>query len=156
MDQSLIPIKNLLDAFKIRKIRNECRAFMTQDQSEIGLLRQVKWYFMTYLTDIDMSCLIFKKEGQAIGFGLIRKKDRKYWVTGGLSHSARGKGYGKELFKILIENVPSDEIWLEVLDSNIAAKKIYSDLGFKKINEKSQGKRRIIIMKMDKSRNEKI
>lgn len=147
------PIKNFMDALEVRKIRNECRHFMTNDTSEINLLQQLIWYFKVYKKENikgNLKCYLFKDDSNNLGFGLVRKSLGKYWITGGLMFNQRGKGLGTILFKELIQKVPSNEIWLEVLDTNIAANKIYHTLGFKKLNEKDSNGNRIIVMKLNK------
>lgn len=147
------PVKNFLEALVVRKIRNECRLFMTNNNSEISFVQQLIWYFKTYKKENkkgNMICFLFKHGRSNYGFGLIRKYSGKYWITGGLKFNQRGKGLGTILFKELIQKVPSNEIWLEVLDTNIAANKIYHILGFKKLNKKYLNGKRIIVMKLNK------
>lgn len=145
-------IKNFIDALEVRKIRNECRHFMTNDTSEINLLQQLIWYFKVYKKENNngnLKCYIFKNNSNNLGFGLIRKSSGKYWITGGLRFSERGKGFGKILFKDLIKKISAKEIWLEVLDSNIAAKKIYNNLGFIEVKNISNSNEKVITMKLN-------
>lgn len=147
------PIKNLIDAYKIASIRNECRHNMTNSSDKISLFAQTKWYFRTYKAEYykgTMLCLLFKLNNEDIGFGFIKKLSNKYWITGGLISDMRGKGLGSVLFKNIISLVSSSSVWLEVLESNIAAKKIYIKLGFKKKKIIERDKRRIILMSLNK------
>src|SRR6185295_597226 len=133
---SLTPIKNIKDALVVRKIRNQCRLFMTNDRSDIGFVRQIVWFFSKYKKENkknNMICFLFNKNAKPIGFGLIKKNEDKYLITGGLEPDQRGKGIGKILFKEIIEQTPSKVVFLEVLKSNIPARKIYENLGFKQI-----------------------
>lgn len=149
----LSPIGNFYEALKVREIRNECREFMTNDTSKISFIKQVFWYFKVYKEENkkgNLMCYIFKNELNNSGFALVRRSSGRYWITGGLKSSERGKGLGKTLFKNLIKVIPTKEIWLEVLDSNIAAKKIYSTLGFKKLRKKDSNGQRILVMRLNK------
>ncbi len=149
----LSPIKSLSDSLKVRKIRNECRSFMTNDQSEIGILKQISWYLKIYGSKNktgEITCYLFRSNGQILGYGLIRKVSNKSWITGGLLKSERGKGFGKILFDSLIGEVPSSEVWLEVLASNAPARKIYEELGFKNMEEIQPRGRKIVVMKLTK------
>lgn len=146
-----LPIENLREALEVRNIRNECRLFMTNDTSEINLIKQVIWYFRVYRKENEagkMTCFLFNVNGTPAGFGLIGKRFGKYWITGGLKSDQRGKGMGKILFREIVEKIPSNEVWLEVLDSNIIAKNLYKNLGFKKIKKRDIDGKKIIVMKL--------
>ncbi len=147
----LTPIRNFLDALKIRKIRNECREYMTNNTSEIDVRKQISWYFNIYRKENNknkMTCFLFRVKKKNAGFALIRMELKKYWITGGLTHEYRGKGLGKVLFANLLKEIPSDEVWLEVLNTNEAAKKIYKELGFRKISEKDINDKKVSVMKL--------
>ena len=149
----LIPIKNLVDALSVRKIRNDCRSFMTNDASEITILQQIKWFLNKYRPENkknNLFCYQLKSGENKIGFGLIRKISDNYWITGGLKKSQRGKGIGKIIFRKLIEQTPSNEVWLEVLESNLVAFNLYKNLGFKKMDQKELNGKKIFIMKLSK------
>jgi len=142
-------IKNVRDALIVREIRNECRLFMTNDSSSINIFRQLVWYLTKYKPQNNkggMYGFLFKTNGRSAGFGLISLKNGKYFVTGGLRKSERGKGLGKRLFLELIKSVPSKEVWLEVLDSNIAAKKLYIALGFRKTSQIQANGKKVNVM----------
>lgn len=129
----LTPIVNLLEALEIARIRNDCRAFMTHDNSWINPIRQSTWYLKKFRkanSRNEMLCFLFKSKGRNVGFGFIRKYEGKYWITGGLKSRERGKGMGKILFSEIIKKVPSKEVWLEVQSTNELAKHIYKGLGF--------------------------
>jgi len=150
----LVPIKNFLDALEVKNIRNQCRFFMTHNTSEINLFQQLLWYVTVYRKKDqyrEMACFLFKDSTKPIGFGLIKKKANKYWITGGLKIEQRGKGIGEVLFKRIIQEVPAKDVWLEVLESNSIAKKIYQKLGFKKSKGMDKNGKKVIVMKLIKS-----
>lgn len=147
------PIKNFLDALKVKKIRNECRAFMTNSTSEISFLMQLKWYYSVYKKENqsgNIFCFLFKADDVDSGFGLIRRVNDRYWITGGLESSQRGKGLGKILFNDLLKEISSNEVWLEVLDSNEVAKNLYHKIGFKKVKIKEVNNNKVIVMNLIK------
>ncbi len=151
------PIQNIFDAMAIRAVRNECNEFMTHDPSKIGILRQLNWYFRNYRPSQEnkkLVCYLFWKENSAtpIGYGVIRFNDKKYWLTGGIIQKERGKGFGKILFQKLIERTPSNEVWLDVLETNQIAYRLYKKLGFRKIRQsKNEQDKNIIIMSLRKN-----
>ncbi len=149
----LKPIESLWEAFEVRKIRNECRHFMTNNTANINVLEQLIWYEQKYKSENQketLYCFLFNTNGKNVGFGLIRQKEEKYWITGGLKKSQRGKGLGRKLFEELIKFVPSKFVWLEVLDSNIVANKLYRDLGFTKVDNIQLNGGKVNVMKLTK------
>jgi len=115
----------------LRCIRNECRLFMTRNDSEISKAQQAKWFrtinknqFMPY---------IFNKGSVSIGYGAIKIDGDEALLTGGLLLQYRGHGYGLTLFEYLIEKSKrmDKRVELEVLKNNIRAIKTYRKLGFR-------------------------
>lgn len=149
------PIRNFLDSLEVRKIRNQCRIFMTNNRSEISIIKQLSWYLKIYRKanmSGNMTCFLFKVDNFNSGFGLIRIVNDRYWITGGLKSNQRGKGFGKILFKDLLEKIPSNEVWLEVLDTNGVAKNLYQKIGFKNVKINDANGNKIIIMKLNKKK----
>lgn len=128
------PAPGLRDALTMRPIRNSCRSFMTRDQSEIGVLRQV-WWWLT--RDPTVAPFLLDETGHAVGYGIILTKGHKGWLTGGLLPDARGRGLGKALFQGLCRQAKKADLqpMLEVLKSNPRAEHLYCSLGFKTIRE---------------------
>lgn len=122
------------EAETLRKIRNECKDFMTRDTTEITYEQQQKWFaslpdsFKIYLLyDIQLGVI-----GVPIGYGLIREENDCYLISGGLTETSRGKGVGNILFEYLIGNVGRDKpLRLEVLKNNNRAFNVYNNLGFR-------------------------
>lgn len=155
----VVPIRNIIDAERVRVIRNSLRNYMTNSTSYISPFGQLKWYLNIYKKENKngkMDCYSCIYKGKTCGYGLIRIVKGKYFLTGGITENQRGKGFGEELFKKLIELVPEGIVWLEVLDTNTIAKRLYLKLGFRKVDEKLIKKRKVIIMKLVKEKNGKV
>lgn len=131
-------VKDTKDAEIMRLIRNYCREYMTKDTSFISAERQIEWFDSLDKNTIKMFILNICHHGVAfepIGFGYARFDGKEAYVTGGLLPEYRDKGYGKTLFLHLVEaaksfNVP---ITLEVLNTNVRAKRLYESIGFRDI-----------------------
>lgn len=121
------------EAETLRRIRNECRNFMTRNTDEITKEQQQEW-FKTAHKKYDLFIAYEVLHGAVVidaGYGLIHKNEDASLLTGGLLPSHRDRGLGKELFQFLINNCPIDKpILLEVLNSNVRAFKTYEKLGF--------------------------
>lgn len=126
-------VETLEDAEKLRIIRNDCKDFMTRDCSFIAKEQQQRW-FTNISKNIEVFLLYNIVDGvivTPIGYGLIKKEEDKYLISGGLIETERNKGYGKVLFGYLLKNIKPDlPIMLEVLKTNIRAFAIYNSLGF--------------------------
>jgi GNAT superfamily N-acetyltransferase len=132
------------DAEHMRIVRNECRDYMTRNTAEIDRLRQTLWW--RQLDRRTMFPLLFWIGPRAVGYGLVRVLDGKWWVTGGLIPDAREQKLGRELFEALFERVGGTEIWLEVRSTNTRARKLYTRLGFEIVEQAGE----IVTMKRAK------
>ncbi len=147
----LSPINNVFDAFIVRKIRNECKDYMTNNPNNISVVGQLSWYFKTYVPGNkkkNITCYLFKRDKTNLGYALIKKVENRYFITGGLRKNQRGKGFGKLLFQEIINRVKAKEVWLDVLASNTPALSLYKKLGFKLI--KGKDKNRILTLRLRK------
>lgn len=155
----MVKVTSLWQAFIMRAIRNECRAYMTRDKRRIGYLQQLIWYFTKYLDRTSLKSLVgylFYKDNKPVGYGLVlfndRKNEKGVWISGGLLASERGKGYGRDLFKQIVDEWGWRPLLLEVFDTNKGAKKIHRELGFVKVGEKEDGK--VVVMRRPRNRDQ--
>ena len=139
------------DMEELRQIRNDCRLFMTRDQTEITPERQAEWWerkcrglerlFLFSNTQRNFAGYDFETDPKGtsiphnVGYGRIfNAGGDSYWLlSGGLKSEFRGKGLGKELFAYLtryVEDMFNGVPVLEVLASNERAIHVYLDLGY--------------------------
>lgn len=150
-----LSVGNLMDAMRMRAIRNTCRRYMTYDTSRIGVFRQAVWYYRTYRRGRAARTLfgyLLWDGGRAVGYGLVSRARGRWWVTGGLVPGARGRGLGKRLFAFLtvaaIVRSGCGESWLNVFESNLRARKLYEGIGYEYVeNEDEPGVGRILWMR---------
>jgi len=125
-------------ALLMAQIRNGCRAYMTRDTREIDPLTQLDWFQREYLPeDKPLRGYVAFVDTDAVGYGLIRLEERIIWVSGGLRQRFRGKGYGRQLFRLLTD-WPGIPVYLEVLRSNERARRLYTSLGFEIVDEQPE------------------
>lgn len=135
---SLAEIENGYHAEQMRVCRNEVRSFMTHNKAEILPQEQAEWYAETYLPAREagelFGYIVRDEDDMPLGYGLISKRDGKWWVSGGLIEAARGKGAGYFLFEqmtmMIHEDLRSEEVWLDVLNENEHARALYEKLGY--------------------------
>lgn len=127
------------EAFAAALIRNCCKDYMTNDTSLITPEKQLNFFIEKLGNDIRL--ILFFHEDNPVGYGLIRKQNDKFWISGGLIESYRGRGFGTEMFEFLAGL--EKETWLEVLVDNVSAHRVYSKLGFQEISRDNN----IIIMR---------
>jgi hypothetical protein len=68
-----------------RRIRNECRTYLTNDQSHIDLLSEMRFWAKNFRRN-DLTLYIGRTESnKAVAYGLIRKDDEgQAWLSGGI------------------------------------------------------------------------
>lgn len=136
----------------MRRIRNECRLYMTRDQDEISVEQQTTWFSkldtnttkpFLYWIDSGLHFTVemiatgrLVQKYTAVGYGIIRQDPRlndRWVVSGGLLTQQRGHGHGHDLFKQLTARIHLEEAdaWLEVLATNREAIKLYEKLGYR-------------------------
>ena len=138
MSHTLREMESASEAFDMMDLRNEVRQFMTHNTAEILPEQQAEWYRETYLPARErgelFGYLVRDDMDRTIGYGLISKRDGRWWVSGGLTIDARGKGAGYFLFEqmtmIIHEDLRSEEAWLDVLNTNEGAKRLYEKIGY--------------------------
>lgn len=133
----LRPVRGLGDAQAMRRVRNECREFMTSNTSEIGKFEQFTWWLRVGRSR-DWRIYLLWNNDQPVGYGILRRKGCQWWVTGGLVESSRGIGLGRFLFSELLRLADSPTAYLEVRISNTKALNLYRSLGFRFINSKDE------------------
>lgn len=131
-------VEKLNQAMQMRGLRNRCREFMTHDQRVISEQSQLGWFEYVYVPKHRNEEMfgylghIATHDHTPIAFGFIAKKDDKYWLTGGVTELLRGDGYGRQMFEFLTEtaHTMSDEVWLDVFEDNLPARRLYESLGY--------------------------
>lgn len=157
MSNTLREMSSANEAFTMMDIRNECRLFMTHNTDEILPEQQAEWYRNTYLPARErgevFGYIVYAEEEQPIGYGLISKRDGRWWVSGGLSEAARGKGAGFFLFDLMTqmihEDLRSEEAWLDVLNSNEHAKALYEKLGYTAVMSMSDERMTVMVHRLE-------
>ena len=136
----MMEVRSAEEVETLRRMRNECKSFMTRFTGDITYDQQQAWY--TNLNKETNKVYILHKishgvVAEPIGYGYIRIEDNFVLLTGGLSANERGKGYGSTLFNYLIQNAKQFNIpiKLEVLKTNMVAFSIYNKLGFRVVGD---------------------
>ena len=71
------------------------------------------------------------KEHKAVGYGILRQIDDGEILLVGVDPACRRQGIGREIVKELLALAePGGQVFLEVRESNTAARKLYASLGF--------------------------
>jgi ribosomal protein S18 acetylase RimI-like enzyme len=110
----------------LRELRNQCRAFMTGDQTWIAPWQQQRYRHITKTGRI----FLLEHGDVMVGFLKLRPGDDEHvWVpTYGVAEASRGRGYGRLL--VALSQVLCDALRLDVLHDNVPARKLYASAGF--------------------------
>ncbi len=83
--------------------------------------------------DLELSRVGFERR-RLVALALLGVRDTRAWVAGvGVRPDARGRGHGAAVTQAVVEAAAAGgatEVWLEVLDSNHTARRIYERAGF--------------------------
>lgn len=130
------PVSSLSDAMVVRRIRNECRSYLTNDTSYISIPRQIYWYFTYYRkaahTDKYRIFIAHNNKGQPVGYGALNLLDGKLFITECISEKFRGQGFGNEIIKKLINIARNRKLPLiaEIRASNKISVALHTKCGF--------------------------
>lgn len=137
--------RTLGDFMAVRRIRNECRFYMTRSTKKIGRLKQL-WFFakceVTGKPDVYIGLDYFNR---TVAYGIVWDKKT---VSGGLTFLSRGNGYGRSLFAFLGKAVDLPG-FLEVRKDNLRAHELYKSLGW--VDSGSDA--RVYFMRLDSARS---
>lgn len=100
------PVNTLSDALTVRRIRNECRMYLTNYTGHISIPQQIYWYFTYYRRAARAGTYrIFiarNSKAQPVGYGALHHLNKELLVTECVAKKYRGQGYGQEILKKLI------------------------------------------------------
>lgn len=75
--------------------------------------------------------VIAVEDGEVLGYGILRLIDVGEILLIGVRPEDRRKGIGKALVKAMLERAnPDENVFLEVRESNMAARRLYLSMGF--------------------------
>ena len=99
-------LNSLSDALTVRRIRNECRTYLTNYTGYISIPRQIYWYFTYYRqaahAGIYRVFIARDSKAQAIGYGALHHLGGELLVTECVAEKYRGQGLGFLILKKLI------------------------------------------------------
>jgi RimJ/RimL family protein N-acetyltransferase len=96
----------------------------------------LKW-FKKKLNDSETKLLILTSEGNLLGQIRIDLIDSYWNIDYSIDHEFRGKGFGKEIVRLLINKFESYKFKATVKKQNKASIKVFDSLGFKKVQIES-------------------
>ncbi|MGC8781597.1 MAG: GNAT family N-acetyltransferase [Anaerolineae bacterium] len=96
--------------------------------------------FIDRFYDVDLERSVVAVAGRkVIGLALLARRGRQGWISGvGVVPEHRRRGVGRAMIGRLLENATAaglDEISLEVIVQNTAARQLYAGLGFRETRE---------------------
>lgn len=150
------PVETISDALIVRRIRNECRSFLTNYSGYISLPRQIYWYYSYYRRAARVKTfqlfIASNRNEVPVGYGALNLMDKQLYVTECVTEKYRGQGYGSAILANLIlvgkkQKLPLvAEIWANNQRSIDLHKKFRFVLSGSKIKSGSK----IVVFRKDK------
>jgi RimJ/RimL family protein N-acetyltransferase len=104
----------------LRRVRNICREYMTNNQRLISPGDQVVWWTLNQ-SRVKAWLYCDNRTDRLLGFGLLRPYESDmWWVTLGLVPKQRGRGYGRLIYRHLAEEADGP-VMAEILEDNLAS-----------------------------------
>ena len=95
------PVNTLSDVLSVRRIRNECRTYLTNYTGYISIPRQIYWYFTYYRraarAGIYRIFIARDSKAQMIGYGAVHRIGEEQLKTDALQKNTAG-GVTVEIF----------------------------------------------------------
>tara|TARA_B100000902_G_C27313195_1_gene919666 strand:+ start:2902 stop:3372 length:471 start_codon:yes stop_codon:yes gene_type:complete len=122
----------------MRKTRNNSKHYMTRFRDEITSDMQKSWYsnisnnIIPYIFIAGENGVVF----YPMGYGIVNIENKSAMITGVISQSERGNGYGRDLFTALVKEAEkmTKKVSLEVLETNTIGITLYKSIGFVETN----------------------
>jgi RimJ/RimL family protein N-acetyltransferase len=130
------PVNTLSDAFIVRRIRNECRTFLTNNTDYIGIPRQIYWYFTYYqhasYERVYRIYITRDSKNKPVGYGALHLTSGKLFVTECVAKKYRGQGWGHTILKKLINIGEREKLPLiaEIRQTNKISISLHKKSGF--------------------------
>lgn len=95
---------------------------------------------MVELSDVDLArSRIALRDEQPVGLALLARRGDECWIAGmGVAPAARRTGLGKAVMDAVIDeagSVGAGCVRLEVIEQNVAARRLYEQLGFRRVRD---------------------
>jgi RimJ/RimL family protein N-acetyltransferase len=146
-------LNSLSDALAVRRIRNECRMFLTNYTGYISIPRQIYWYFSYYRKAVQTGTyrifIAWDNENQPVGYGALHRQGKSLLVTECVAEKYRGQGYGKAILKELIKISDRRKLFLtaEIWATNKISIALHKKFGFTLVTCKQKSGRKLCVYK---------
>jgi RimJ/RimL family protein N-acetyltransferase len=129
-------VESLREAMKVRKLRNSCRAHLTNSTNYITLLGQFRWYFKDYVAARRMASyrlyLLYDDRNSPVGYGALALRNGKLVITECVGPKFRGLGYGLLILDRLIGIAVEErrDLVAEIWAINVPSLALHQKAGF--------------------------
>lgn len=141
-------VTTLDQAQELRVLRNECRAFMTRDTSEISEEQQAE-FFTGRIQPGAVKAFLLREDGRAVAYAILRPAgDGTLWMSCGVTGDARGRGLGTVVVRLATTAGldAGQPVRLEVWAGNEPAVRAYEKAGYVTESVQERGGRVLKVM----------
>jgi GNAT superfamily N-acetyltransferase len=129
-------VDSLREAMQVRRLRNECRAQLTNSRDYIGVLKQSHWYFQNYRSAKKAAhyrlYLLYDERDSAVGYGALALNDGKLLITECVGLAYRGRKYGRVILDNLVHVASAEgrDLVAEIWATNVSSLALHRSAGF--------------------------
>jgi L-amino acid N-acyltransferase YncA len=129
-------VESLREAMQVRRLRNECRAQLTNSKDHIGILKQSRWYFTHYRSAKKAATyrlfLLYDEHDLAVGYGALAFSNGRLLTTECVGRSYRGRKYGRVILDNLIRVASTEgrDLVAEIWATNVSSLALHQSAGF--------------------------
>lgn len=141
-------VESLSQVLQVRRLRNSCRAQLTNHNEYIGWIRQTRWYFSYYrracVADYRLY-LLLSDARVPLGYGAARSQDDQLLITECVGTAHRGQGHGTTILQhlIAIGRGEGRELVAQIWSDNLASVSMHEKAGFKLQSIETKGEREL-------------
>ncbi len=127
-------VTNVFQALRVRRLRNTCRAYLTNYREAIAVRQQIRWFYATYRKLLQAGeyriYLYAAGRSRSVGYGALHLQEGRLYITECVETTQRGRGYGTAILKHLLAAAQGKPVIAEIWASNQASIALHTRAGF--------------------------
>jgi RimJ/RimL family protein N-acetyltransferase len=130
-------VTNVFQALRVRRLRNTCRAYLTNYRDAIGVRQQIRWFYGSYRKMLQAGeyRIYLYDDGPSggVGYGALHLQDGRLYITECVAPAQRGRGVGRAILAHLLDTARRQRraVVAEIWADNAVSIALHTRAGFK-------------------------